>query len=135
MFPAGRLHFHMSSRNDYHIDFSSFPCTHKQILTFQRPKSIHHLQFISQVSTLKRDTCTVFMTLIVGFPSLVDSGDVSSIRLSLDPFCLCCVNCMLGPFPSEDRVTGSGGTRSVLTFTSDKTDLSPSEHWDRRYCR
>lgn len=75
---------------DHHVTFSSFLCTHKHILTFQRPKPINHLQFISQVSTLKRDTCTCFTILVAGFPStlLVDSRDGSSIRLSLDPFCL-----------------------------------------------
>lgn len=90
-----------------------------------------------QVSILRREAWMVFIVFAVCFPArlLVDVWDFSSIRLSLDPFLLWWTVEPPEPWASEERVTGRGGTRSVFEFTSERTDRSPSEHWDRRYWR
>lgn len=88
-------------------------------------------------SILRREAWTVFTVFAMCFPVrlLVDVWDFSSIRLSLDPFLLWWTVEPPEPWASEERVTGSGGTRSVFEFTSERTDRSPSEHWDLRYWR
>lgn len=100
------------------------------------PLTIHPLVLdvsaaeVAHVSVLTRGLCTVFTTLALDLVSCSELSD----RLSFDPFFFC-AGLKLEPGTSVVRVTGRGGTRSVRELTSESTDLSPSEHWDRRYCR
>lgn len=84
----------------------------------------------AHVSALTRDVCTVFTTLAV----LLVSCSGLSERVSLEPFFFC-AGVELEPGTSAVRVTRRGGTRSVRELTSESTDLSPSEQWERRNCR
>lgn len=100
------------------------------------PLTIHPLVLdvsaaeVAHVSVFTRGLCTVFTTLALDLVSCSELSD----RLSFDPFFFC-AGLKLEPGTSVVRVMGRGGTRSVRELTSESTDLSPSEHWDRRYCR